>query len=302
MISIASANGIRIAYDTFGSASARPLVLVMGVGAQMITWREDFCAALAERGFFVVRFDNRDVGASTHLHDAPWPDFPAVLAGDHSSVSYRLEDMAADTVGLLDALGLKAAHVVGASMGGMIAQTLAIRHPERVLSLTSMMSTPWVGIGAPTDEARAVLFSPPPTTREEAIERSVAVHRVIGSPGYPFDEAWQRELAGRAWDRGLDPAGVARQLLAIYASGDRTGELAQVRAPALVVHGEVDPVVQLVGGKATAAALPDAELLVLPGMGHNLPQAVWPLVIDAVAALTAHPAGELDAVEGVSGR
>jgi pimeloyl-ACP methyl ester carboxylesterase len=193
--------------------------------------------------------------------------------------------MAKDAVGLLDALGLHRAHVVGASLGGMIAQTMAITHPERVGSLTSIMSTPWIGIGSPTPAARAALLAPPPTNRAEAIERAVRNQKILGSPSYPMDEAWIREIAGHAYDRGFDPLGVARQQLAIYASGDRTTALAHVRAAALVVHGDADPLVQLPGGQATAAALPDAELLVLPGMGHNLPRAIWPTLVAAISRL-----------------
>jgi pimeloyl-ACP methyl ester carboxylesterase len=280
-----ASNGIEIAYETFGAPGARPLLLVMGLGAQMLAWHPEFCAALAAQDFFVTRYDNRDVGLSTHLHDAPPPDFAAAWRGDFSSASYRLEDMAKDAVGLLDALGLDGAHVVGASLGGMIAQTIAIFHPERVYSLTSIMSTPWVGIGSPTPEARAALLAPPPTNRAEAIERTVRNQKIFGSPGYPMDEAWIREVAGQAYDRCFDPLGVARQQLAIWASGDRTRALAHVKAPALVVHGDADPLIQLPGGQATAAALPDAELLVIPGMGHNLPRDVWPTLVAAISRL-----------------
>ena len=280
-----ASNGIEIAYETFGAPDARPLLLVMGLGAQMLAWHPEWCAELAANDFFVVRYDNRDVGLSTHLHDAPPPDFVAAWAGDFSSASYRLEDMTEDAVGLLDALGVDRAHVVGASLGGMIAQTMAITHPERVRSLTSIMSTPWVGIGSPTPEARAALLAPAPRNRAEAIERAVRNQRVLGSPGYPMDEAWIREVAGQAYDRGFDPLGVARQQLAIWASGDRTEALAHVTAPALVIHGDADPLIQLPGGQATAAALPDAELLVIPGMGHNLPRAVWPTLVAAISRL-----------------
>jgi pimeloyl-ACP methyl ester carboxylesterase len=280
-----ASNGIEIAYETFGAPDARPLLLVMGLGAQMLAWHPELCAALAVKDFFVIRYDNRDVGLSTHLHHAAPPNLLAAWGGDFSSASYRLEDMAKDAVGLLDALGLHRAHVVGASLGGMIAQTMAITHPERVGSLTSIMSTPWIGIGSPTPAARAALLAPPPTNRAEAIERAVRNQKILGSPGYPMDEAWIREIAGQAYDRGFDPLGVARQQLAIYASGDRTTALAHVRAPALVVHGDADPLVQLPGGQATAAALPDAELLVIPGMGHNLPRAIWPTLVAAISRL-----------------
>lgn len=281
-------NGIEIAYETFGAPSGRPLLLIMGLGAQMIAWHPELCAALAAEDFFVVRFDNRDVGLSTHLHNAPPPDLDAAMNGDFSSASYRLEDMADDAVGLLDTLGLDRAHVVGASLGGMVAQTMAIRHPDRVRSLTSIMSTPWFGIGSLTSEVESALLTlstPPPRTRAEVVEQAVAIRKIIGSPGYPMDEARVREVAGQSYDRSFDPTGVIRQRLAVYASGDRTAALTQVTAPALVVHGEADPLIQLSAGRATAAALPDAELLVLPGMGHDLPRGIWPTLVAAISRL-----------------
>jgi pimeloyl-ACP methyl ester carboxylesterase len=278
------ANGIDIAYETFGDEGGRPLLLVMGLATQMLAWHEEFCGALADRGFFVVRFDNRDIGLSTHLHDAPTPDLAAAMTtGDTSSASYSLDDMADDTVGLMDALGLQSAHVVGASMGGMIVQTLAIRHPSRVRSMTSIMSTPSPAVGGATQEAMAVLLAAPATSREEAVERGKIAYRVIGSPGYELDEQWLAGVVGESYDRAYDPDGVSRQLLAIWRSGDRTAALAGVTAPTLVIHGDKDPLVQLPGGQATADAVPGAELLVLPGMGHNLPRELWPQMVDAIA-------------------
>jgi pimeloyl-ACP methyl ester carboxylesterase len=281
-IETVKANGIEIAFETFGPADARPLLLVMGLGAQMLVWHDDFCAALVDRGFHVVRFDNRDAGLSTHIRDAPPADVMAAMSGDTSSAAYTLDDMADDAVGLLDELAIDRAHVVGASMGGMIAQTVAIRHPRRVRSLTSIMSTPTPGIGAPTPAAAAALMAPPPTGRAEAVERALSASKVIGSPGYPADEEWIAESAGLAFDRAFDPAGVSRQLVAIHASGDRRDALAAVAVPTLVVHGADDPLVQPAGGEATAAAVPDAELMVIPGMGHNLPRQVWPQIVDAI--------------------
>lgn len=281
----AAANGIELAYESFGDPGSRPLLLVMGLATQMLAWHEDFCRELADRDFFVVRFDNRDIGLSTHLHDAPPPDLMAAFAGDTSSASYRLEDMADDTAGLLDALGIDNAHVVGASMGGMIAQTLAIAHPSRVRSLTSIMSTPSPAIGGATEEALAVLLAPPATSRDNAVERAMLTYRVIGSRDYPLDETWLAEVTGEAYDRGYDPMGVARQLLAIHASGDRTAALGNVQAPTLVIHGENDPLVQVAGGQATAEAVAGAELLLIPGMGHNLPREVWPQIIGGIADL-----------------
>lgn len=277
--------GIEIAYETFGAPGGRPLLLVMGLGAQMLEWHPDLCATLATENFFVVRFDNRDVGLSTHLHDAPPPDLDAAINGDVSSAAYQLEDMADDAIGLLDTLEIDQAHVVGASMGAMIAQTMAIRHPYRVRSLTSIMSTPCLGIGASTPAAQAAFSAPPPTSRAERLEWMVALYKVIGSPGYPMDEAWLREVAGQSYDRNFDATGVIRQVLAIYASGDRTAALARVTAPALVVHGEDDPVFRLPAGRATAAALPNAKLILVPGMGHDLPRAMWPTLVAAISRL-----------------
>ena len=277
---------VEIAYETFGDPSGRPLLLVMGLASQMLHWHEDLCRLLVDRGFHVVRFDNRDIGLSTHLTDAPPADVLAALGGDTSSASYTLDDLADDIVGLLDGLGLAdPVHVVGASMGGMIAQTLAVRHPDRVASLTSIMSTPSPAIGAPTEAATAVLLAPPATDREQAVQRTLGAYRVIGSPGYALDEAWLADIAGQSYDRGYDPPGVARQLLAVAASGDRTAALAGITAPTLVIHGEDDPLVQLEGGRATAAAVPGAELMVLPGMGHNLPRELWPTFVDAIVAV-----------------
>jgi pimeloyl-ACP methyl ester carboxylesterase len=277
---------IDLAYETFGSPQDIPLLLVMGLATQMIGWPDEFCRMLAGRGLYVVRFDNRDVGLSTHLDDAGAPDVLAVMGGDHSRVAYRLADMAEDTAGLLDALGLDGAHLVGASMGGMIAQTLAIRHPERVRSLTSIMSTTGdPAVGAPAQAALGVLLAPPATDRESAVQRAVDTYRVIGSPGFEFDEHGLRERAGLSFDRAYDPAGVARQLAAILASPDRTADLARVAVPTLVVHGEQDALIDVSGGRATAAAIPGAELLVVDGMGHDLPRAVWPELVDRITAL-----------------
>ena len=282
-VQTAPANGIEIAYETFGDPSGRPLLLVMGLATQMLAWHEEFCGALVDLGFHVVRFDNRDIGLSTHLHDAPPPDVMAAFGGDTSSASYTLDHLADDAVALLDHLGIDSAHVVGASMGGMIAQTVAIRHPARVASLTSIMSTPSPAIGSPTQEAMAVLFAPPATSRDEAVARARATYEVIGSPGYPLDVAWLETISGEAYDRAYDPLGVARQLLAIHASGDRTPGLRELAVPTLVVHGDADPLVQVAGGHATAEAVPDAELLVLEGMGHNLPRELWPQITTAIA-------------------
>jgi pimeloyl-ACP methyl ester carboxylesterase len=274
---------VELAYETFGEPGRPAVLLVMGIGAQMIGWPDDFCRALAI-GRHVVRFDNRDAGESQWLEGQV--DLEACAAGDTSSAVYTLEDMADDAIELLDALAIRAAHVVGASMGGMIAQTLAIRHPERVLSLTSVMSTTGEpGVAESTEAAVGVLLAPPARSRDEAMERAVAASRVIGSPGIPRDEQDVRDRAARAWDRGVNPAGFARQLAAVYASGDRTPALRSIDVPTLVVHGEDDPLIPVGGGRATAAAIPGAELWTVPGLGHDLPRALWPELIRRIGAL-----------------
>jgi len=283
---VVPANGIQIAYETFGERGGRPLIMVMGLGASMLMWHPDLCAMLAGRGFFVIRFDNRDVGGSTHLRDAPPPDLMAALMrSDASSAAYSLDDMAQDAFGLLDALDVPVAHVLGASLGGMIAQVMAARHPERVLSLTTVMSTPAPALTNPTPAAAAVLMQPPATTREEAVARMLEAARVTGSPGYPPDEQWRAELAGQLWDQGPDPAGATRQLLAIYASGDRTEAVRGIGVPTLVVHGDSDPLINVSAGRRTAELIGGAELLIIPGMGHDLPRQVWPAIVEAVSAV-----------------
>lgn len=281
------ANGIRIEYEEFGSARSPAMLLIMGLGAQMILWRDDFCWMLVDRGFRVIRFDNRDIGRSSWLDHLGVPNVMAALAaaanGQSFAAPYSLSDMAADAAGLLDELGIERAHVVGASMGGMIAQTLAIEHPEKVASLTSIMSTTGEpGLPPPQPEAMNVLLAPQPNTREEAIERGVYVFRTIGSPKY-FDEQEVRELAGKAFDRGFNPAGVMRQLVAILASGSRKEALSQVRVPTLVIHGRIDPLVPFAAGEATARAVPGAELLAFDDMGHDMPRPLWPALVDAIA-------------------
>jgi pimeloyl-ACP methyl ester carboxylesterase len=252
----------------------------------MVGWPDGLCRDLADRGLFVIRFDNRDIGLSTHLDAAGAPDVLALLGGQASGVPYALADLADDTVGLLDELGLDSVHLVGASMGGMIAQLVAIRHPDRVRSLTSIMSTTGeAGVGAPSEAGAGVLFAPPAHGRESAIQRTLDTYRVIGSPGFEFDEAGLRERAGLSFDRAYDPAGVARQLAAILTTPDRTRDLGKLDVPALVVHGAHDQLVDVSGGRATAAAIPGAELIVVEGMGHDLPRDVWPQLVDAITAL-----------------
>jgi pimeloyl-ACP methyl ester carboxylesterase len=265
--------GIDIAYQRLGNPDAPVVLLIMGIAAQSVHWPDAFCQALVDGGLQVIRFDNRDVGLSTHLTNAPPPNLPAALAGDLSSVSYTLSDMAADAMGLLDVLGVEKAHVVGASMGGQIAQTIAIEHPGRVRSLTSMMSTTGnMSVGQPSpDVLRAVFSGPPATTRDEVIQQMVRALRAVGSPGYPTDESEVAARAGRAYDRGHDPIGVARQAIATVASGDRTERLRHLDVPTLVIHGLADRMCDASGGQATAEAIPGAELVLFEGMGHDLP-------------------------------
>ncbi|HYK18619.1 MAG TPA: alpha/beta hydrolase [Bryobacteraceae bacterium] len=264
--------GIDIVFERFGNRDAPTALLIMGVGAQMIHWPDAFCHALAERGLQVLRFDNRDSGLSTHMQGTPAPNLPAVLAGDLSSVSYTLSDMAADIVGLLDFLNIDEAHVVGASMGGQIAQTMAIEHPKRVRSLTSMMSTTGnMRVGQPRPEVLRDLFSgPPAVTREDVVRRMILASQMVGSPRYRADESEVGARAGRAYDRSHDPAGTARQAIATIASGDRTERLREVQAAALVIHGLDDRMCDVSGGQATAEAISGAELVLIEGMGHDL--------------------------------
>jgi pimeloyl-ACP methyl ester carboxylesterase len=271
---------ITLYYEERGDPEGVPLLLIHGLGAQMIAWREDFLALLTERGLRVITFDNRDAGLSTHLEGMP--DIRAMLAGDMSSAPYTLGDMAADTAGLLDHLGLASTHVVGVSMGGMIAQTLAATRPERVRSLTSIMSTTGErAVSESTPEAQATLLAPRPTTADEAAERAVESARVIGSPGL-IDEEWVRTLGRRGFERAYDPPGFARQLAAIWAARNRTETVRTIKVPTLVIHGELDPLIPVAAGRATAAAIEGAELLVLEGMGHDLPRTMWPRIVDAI--------------------
>jgi pimeloyl-ACP methyl ester carboxylesterase len=279
------ANGLRIAYETLGDPAGTPLLLVMGLGSQMLSWPDEFCQRFVERGYYVVRYDNRDIGFSTHLTEAGMPDLMAHLSGNSVPAPYLVDDMADDAAGLLDALGLAPAHVVGVSMGGMIVQALAIRHPGHIRSLTSIMSTPNPAISPPEPSAIEQLMRPAATTRDEYIEQSVKTFAVIGSPAYPMNEEWQREKAGESWDRDPDPAGRARQLLAILSSPDRAPGLAGVKVPTLVIHGSADPLVTPTGGPATADAVPGAELVVFEGMGHDLPEPLWGDIVGRIDSL-----------------
>jgi pimeloyl-ACP methyl ester carboxylesterase len=280
-------NGIGIHYETFGDPGDPALLLVMGLGAQMIDWPEEFCTGLAARGFYVIIFDNRDIGLSTWLDDLGTPDLAAIFGGDLSAAPYLLGDLAADTAGLLKALGVERAHVVGASMGGMIVQQLAIDHPDVVASLCSIMSmTGDRTNGLPTPEAAAVLMRPPAADRDAVLASAVAGARVIGSPGYPAAEDELLRRAAAKYDRAYHPVGTLRQYAAILASPDRTEALHGVTVPTLIIHGEADPLIDVSGGRATAAAIPGAELLVVPGMGHDLPRPLWPEVTEAIVTNT----------------
>jgi pimeloyl-ACP methyl ester carboxylesterase len=281
--------GITLCYETFGDPADPPALLIMGLVTQMVAWHEDLCRELAARGLYVVRFDNRDCGRSTHLQGPP-PTIAQLLLRSKRPARYTLADMADDAAGLLDALELAPAHVIGASMGGMIAQTLAARRPEQVRSLVSLMSNTggrWVG--QPSLRAYPLFLrrATREEGREELVERAVRMFALIGSTGLPQDVQDIREMAAVSYDRDHDPAGPGRQLAAIVASGDRTAELRTITAPTLVIHGTADPMVSPSGGRATARAIPGAKLMRVEGMGHDLPRAAWPRLIDAIAAHTA---------------
>lgn len=286
-----SANGIELCYQTFGHPHDPPLLLVTGLGAQMTVWPEDFCARLAARGRYVIRFDNRDVGLSTKTEGPP-PDLVALgtkLATEgrlgRPDVAYDLSDMASDAIGLLDALAIERAHVVGSSMGGMIAQHLALEHPERLRSVTSVMSTTGhPEVGQPTAEAITALLRPAVSDRAGSIEQGVENSRIISGP--LWDEADARRRAAESYDRMFHPKGTAFQLAAILASGDRTDRLAAVTTPFLVIHGRSDALINVSGGRATADAVPRADLVELHDMGHNLPSSLFPQVIGAIHGLT----------------
>lgn len=286
---VAKANGIELVYDAFGDPLAPPLLLIMGLACQMLAWDDDFCAMLAARGYRVIRFDNRDIGLSTKFNHAGAPDPGALIAcsvmGLPVSAPYLLSDMANDTVGLLDALGIDSAHVVGSSMGGAIAQLVAIRHPARLRTLTSIMATSGApGLPRPSAEAIAVLLTPTPTERDAYIQRYLRVWKLLRAGEFPLDDARDPERAARLHARGVNPPGIARQLAAIIASGSRQEQLSSVRAPTLVIHGAADPLVPLACGVDVARSVPGAELSIIEGMGHALPIAMWPRIVSTIAA------------------
>ncbi len=281
----APANGIRIAYDSFGSPSSEPVVLIMGLGCQMIGWRDGLCEALAKRGFFVLRFDHRDVGFSSRFA-GPKPNLALSLLKKSLRLplrpAYTLSDMAGDVTGLLDVLGIESAHVVGASMGGMIAQLVAIRYPERVRSLASLMSTtsePW--LPWPSRDVTSHMLAPPPRGRDLFVDHQLRLLQLTGSPKY-YDEAKARAYFAEVWERDPDRSGVPRQLHAILAAASRAKELRRIDVPSVVLHGSVDRLLRPAHGRATARAIPGARFVLLPGMGHDLPEPLWPDLVDAV--------------------
>lgn len=290
---VASANGIDLCYEVRGPEEGEPLVLLCGLGSQLVRWEPQWLDRLVGRGFRVVVLDNRDVGRSSwfdHVELDPVEELARLFEGEEPRAAYTLSDMAADTVGLLDALGLARAHVAGLSMGGMIAQAMAIEHPDRVDSLTSIMSTTGeVGVGTPTPAAAEVLTAPSPTDRQGYIDQCTEGTRIYGSPGY-WDEGLVRNLHAREYDRAFHPEGTARQFLAVLASGSREAGLAVLDLPTTVVHGAVDPLVRPDGGRRTAELVPGAELVEVPDMGHDLPPQVWDVVADAIVG-AAHRAG-----------
>lgn len=284
------ANGIEIEYETFGDPSGRPLLLIIGLGGQMVFWDEAMCREFAERGHYVVRYDNRDVGLSTKFDRAGVPDLAGILGGstraEKISPPYTLEDMADDGAGLLYALGIPSAHICGMSMGGMIAQTIAIRHPSRVLSLISIYSTTGnPDLPQPTPEVLAGLVARPSKGREANIAHMVRLFKMLAGPGFPPDEVWTHKIMGDAYDRCFYPQGMARQFAAILTQVNRRPALASVRVPTLVIHGTKDPLVPVEAGKDTANAIPGAKLMLVDGMGHDLPHGgAWPRIVEAIAA------------------
>jgi pimeloyl-ACP methyl ester carboxylesterase len=281
---------VTIAYETFGSPEGTPLLLIAGTGVQMLIWPEEFCAALAGRGFCVARFDNRDMGLSTHLTGTAAPGWIKVMLRP-SAAPYQVDDMAGDALAVMDALGWQSAHVVGASLGGMVAQALAIGHPDRIRTLTSIMSTPSSRIATMPKmsvmRALGEAAGTPVTSEDEAADEAVALKRAMTTPAYPVDEELVRDIARRSYqrDHGSEEDDI-RQRAAVIASGSRRKKLRGLRIPTLVIHGTDDPVIRPKGGRATARSIPGAKLVTYPGMGHDLPRALWPAMIDEISELT----------------
>lgn len=291
----AAANGIRLCYETFGDRTNPPMILIMGLASQMIVWDDEFCVQLAARGFWVIRFDNRDIGESTRFPNERTPRLPELLlaqtTGLRFRVPYTLRDMAADTVGLLDTLAIDRAHVVGASMGGAIAQELAIAYPTRVRSLTSIMSsTGDPKLPGPQPKALARLAKKVPLDRAGYVRAYVTTWSVLAADHFPFDADRTARQGAAGYDRGINPPAAARQMLAIIASGNRKRALRELRVPTLVIHGTLDPLIPVAAGHDTAAAIPGAQLLLFEGMGHSFPREVWSPIIDAIARHAAQAA------------
>jgi pimeloyl-ACP methyl ester carboxylesterase len=274
---------VELCYETFGDPADPAMLLIMGLGTQMLGWDTEFCEQLAGRGFHVVRYDNRDIGRSTILDDYPVPTLGQIIRRDKHAAAYTLADLAADGVGLLDHLGIERAHLVGASMGGMIAQLIAARRPERVLSLVSIMSNTGSRLsGQPALSTYRLFLRPMARERDAYISQAAALFEHIGSRGFDKDDDAFREMLGAMHDRGHSPGSASRQLAAILAGGNRTAELRHITAPTLVIHGTADRLVRPSGGRATARAIPGAHLLTIEGMGHDLPRGAWPQIIDAI--------------------
>ena len=288
----AAVNGLEIEYETFGNPSDRPLLLIIGLGGQLLQWDENLCRDIASRGHFVIRYDNRDTGLSSKIDKAGEPNFQEtlgkIMSGDKSVAPYSIEDMADDAAGLVKALGIPSAHICGMSMGGMIAQTLALRHPSLVLGLISIYSTTGnPRLPQPKPEILAALMTPPPVERAANIEYMLDFFKMIAGPAFPVDEEWTRRMLAASYDRSFYPAGIARQLIAILTQHNRTSALSSIKAPTLVIHGTADPLASVEGGKETAACIPGAELMLIEGMGHDLPHGgAWPKIAEAVAAHT----------------
>lgn len=296
------ANGIEIEYDSFGRETDPAILLIMGFSAQMTVWPEAFCRGLADNGFRVIRFDNRDIGKSSHLLHLGAPNvgelMGKLMSGQQPDAPYSLDDMAADAAGLLEALGIAQAHIVGASMGGMIAQLVAANHPDRTKSMTSIMSTTGKrDLPQAKPEAMAALMTPPASTgREDRIKAAISTWRVIGSPGYPATDEEIRAFAEEQVDRvPYEPTGIARQMAAIVSAPPRNEKLAGVRVPCLVIHGADDPLVPVEGGKDTAASIPGCELVIVPGMAHDFTNALVPIYLKHVGAFVANVEAKAEA-------
>lgn len=285
----AKVNGLQIEYETFGEKSKPALLLIAGLGAQLIYWQKEFCIQLADKGYFVIRFDNRDTGLSTKIEELTAPELMEKIGGffmgKKSSVPYGFDEMAGDAVGLLDALNIEKAHIVGKSMGGYIAQTLCINHPDRVLSLTSIFShTGKLSAFQPTQEVLEVMLTPAPEDREGFIEHMVKLFKVTYGTGIPFDEEFHKNLVGNSFDRCCFREGVMRHYLAILSQRNRTEDLQKINVPALIIHGDDDPLIPLAGGQATADAIPNSKLKIIKGMGHVMPNldTYWSDILNAM--------------------